>query len=299
MYCGQASRVCSAHEDRVLVPFTLLPHTPTHVHTQHTHMRNILRHACICTHTHVYTHAQFTRAHTDIHTYAHTVHVCVCARTHAHTMHTPYVHTHSDMHTYAQTQCTCMCMHTSPPALTHKVGRTTVQPSFFCSGKRFNDFFLNFSLWRIWDACKVERTVQTSVLYCYPAPMPAAPPALSKPLPLPRCHVIFVLCLFKHRHLWWGFGAFLLSLPVLLWGQLALSGRGQAVPALAHSQAGLVSDPGLVYPAVPTLGLFTHVCPALVVSDTVWEQRFRVRWGGVTATLGNVSDFRGVFPTPL
>lgn len=39
--------------------------------------------------------------------------------------------------------------------------------------------------------------------------------------------------------------------------------------------------------------LFTHVCPALVISDTVWEQRFRVRWGGVTATLGNVSDFRG------
>lgn len=94
----------------------------------------------------------------------------------------------------------------------------------------------------------------------------------------------------------WGISAVASGLAV---GTAGPSGQGQAVPALAHSQAGLVSDPGLVYPAVPTPGLFTHVCPALVISDTVWEQRFRVRWGGVTATLGNVSDFRGGISHPL
>lgn len=89
VYCGQASRVCSAHADRVLVSFTLLPHTPTHVHTQHTHM---------CTHTQtcIHMHTQYTHACTHVHNSPH-----VHTETSTH-MHTPYMH--ACAHTYMCTQ---------------------------------------------------------------------------------------------------------------------------------------------------------------------------------------------------
>lgn len=101
VYCGQASRVSSAHADRVL-SFSLLPHTPTHMHTNtptcahiqiciHTHTHSTCMHACThtCTqstthaHTQTCTHAQCTCMHVCTHT---------CTQfTHMHThMHTPY-----------------------------------------------------------------------------------------------------------------------------------------------------------------------------------------------------------------